>query len=280
MLKRILSVALLALLAISPVTVFAAGANGVVDTVAVTSTAATATLSSTADGAPQAVTIRNDGSTLIYVDFGRTAVADSTTALPVAACESLTVSFNTGRPLYASLITASGSSSARVIGAYKAAGAPVVQPKDAIAYEDRPACATLSASGFVTANGASFLPVVNSELLTLSTSGATTDTTADLLPANAIIDAAVCRVTTTITTATDWGISDPTTPLRFSAVSATMTAGTTIVGLKHVFGVVSTTATGPTQAAAAKLRITTTGTPGAGAVRCSVFARVATAPAS
>lgn len=278
MIKRILAGVATALLLST--SAFAAGANAVIDTVAVTSTAASTTLSTTAAGAPRAVTVRNDGAATVYVDFGRVAVADSTTALPVGPCESLTVTFNSGRPLTASSITASGSSSVRIVGAFDVAGTEPVKAADAVKYADMPACAAITASGFATVNGASFLPVVNSELLTLSTSGTTTDTTADLLPANAIIDAAVCRVTTTITTATDWGISDPTTTLRFSAVNATMTAGTTIVGLKHMFGVVSTTATGPTQAAAAKLRITTTGTPGAGAVRCSVFARVATPPAS
>lgn len=132
----------------------------------------------------------------------------------------------------------------------------------------------------LTANGASMAAFVSSEAITLSTSGATTDSSANLLPADSIIDAVVCRVTTTITTATDWGISDPTTTLRFSAVNSTMTAGATIVGLKHMFGNVTTTAAGPTQAAAAKLRITTTGTPGAGAVRCTVFGRTFIAPTS
>lgn len=131
-----------------------------------------------------------------------------------------------------------------------------------------------------TANAATLTQGVNSEAITLSTSGATTDSSANLLPANSIIDAVVCTVITTITTSTDWGISDPTTTLRFSAVNSTMTAGTSIVGLKHMFGVVSTTATGPTQASAAKLRITTTGNPGAGAVRCSVYFRTYVAPTS
>lgn len=131
-----------------------------------------------------------------------------------------------------------------------------------------------------TANGASWTRQSASESITLSTSGATTDSSANLLPANSIIKAVVCRVTTTITTATDWGISDPTTTLRFSAADSTMTSGETIVGLKHMFGVVSTTATGPTQASAAKLRITTTGTPGAGVVRCTVFSEVFVAPTS
>lgn len=131
-----------------------------------------------------------------------------------------------------------------------------------------------------TANGASWTRQAVSESITLSTSGATTDSTADLLPANSIIKSVVCRVTTTVTTATDWKVGDATTSGRFAAANSTMTAGSTSVGLVHMFGNVSTTAAGPSQAAAAKLRITTTGTPGAGVIRCTVFSEVFVAPTS
>jgi hypothetical protein len=116
------------------------------------------------------------------------------------------------------------------------------------------------------------------ELLTLSTSGATTDTAANLLPANALILAVVARVTTSITTATDWKLSDPTTAGRFSAANSTMTAGATIIGILQWSGAVTTLAAGPSQPAAAKARITTTGTPGAGAVRIGVLALTFGAP--
>jgi len=131
-----------------------------------------------------------------------------------------------------------------------------------------------------TANGATWVRGESSELLTLSTSGTTTDSVADLLPANSIIGGVACRVTTTITTATDWSIGDVATAARFSAASVNLTAGSTVVGLAHQGGAVSTDATGPTQADAAKLRITTTGTPGAGAIRCTVFYSQFTAPTS
>lgn len=121
------------------------------------------------------------------------------------------------------------------------------------------------------ANGAYWFEAYAMELITLSTSGTTTDSSANLLPANSIIQGVTCRVTTTITTATDWSVGDPTTAARFSSANATLTSGTTSVGLNHHAGSVSTDAAGPTQATAAKLRITTTGTPGAGAVRCTVF---------
>jgi hypothetical protein len=116
-----------------------------------------------------------------------------------------------------------------------------------------------------------------SEAITLSTSGATTDSTADLLPANAIIEAVTARVTTTITTATDWSLGDATTAARFAAANSTLTSGTTSVGLEHVD---QTGAAGPKQTSAAKLRITTTGTPGAGVIRVTVYYRKFVPPTS
>ncbi len=129
-------------------------------------------------------------------------------------------------------------------------------------------------------NGAADTRSYSTELITLSTSGTTTTSSGNLLPANSLIKAVVCRVTTTITTATAWQVGDGTTAARFSASNSTMTAGTTVVGLAHMAGNVTTTAAGPTQAAAAPLVITTTGTPGAGAIRCTVFYEQFTAPTS
>lgn len=129
----------------------------------------------------------------------------------------------------------------------------------------------------ITANGAQWVQGQLSESITLSTSSATTDSVANLLPANSIIESVVARVTTTITTATDWKLGDATTSGRFSAVNSSMTAGTTQVGLVHIDQ--SGTA-GPRQTSAAKLRITTTGTPGAGVVRVTVFYRQFVPPTS
>lgn len=130
------------------------------------------------------------------------------------------------------------------------------------------------------ANGGYWERGYTSEEITLSTSGTTTDSGANLLPADAIIHAVVARVTTTITTATDWKIGDATTAARFTSASSTLTAGTTAVGLNHQKGGVSTDAAGPTQSAAAKARITTTGTPGAGKIRVTVFYSQFVAPTS
>ena len=126
------------------------------------------------------------------------------------------------------------------------------------------------------ANGQSFVPFVNTENLTLSTSGLTTDTTGNLLPANSIIMAVTGTVSTAITTTTSWGLGDATTANRFSVTDSTLTLGESVP--KASFppvqigtGVASAT-TGVYQAAAAKVRVTCVGSnPGAGAVRITVY---------
>jgi hypothetical protein len=85
------------------------------------------------------------------------------------------------------------------------------------------------------------------ELLTLSTVGLTTDTTNNLLPVDSIIESVEARVTTTITTTTNWAVGDATTGARFCAANATLTAGTTSSCLKHQQGSVATDAAGPVQ---------------------------------
>jgi hypothetical protein len=86
-----------------------------------------------------------------------------------------------------------------------------------------------------------------------------------------------CRVNTLIATATDYKLGDATTAGRFTAASSSLTVGQTLVGTVHAD---QTGAAGPRQTAAAKLRITTTGTPSAGAVRVTVFYRQFVAPTS
>lgn len=112
------------------------------------------------------------------------------------------------------------------------------------------------------------------EDITLSLVAAHTDSSASLLPANAVIEAVIGEVLTTITGATDWDLADPTTAARFAAANATLTAGTKSIGLAHLSGAVGTLAAGPTQTAAAKIRINTTGTPTAGKIRVTVIAKV------
>ena len=130
------------------------------------------------------------------------------------------------------------------------------------------------------ANGATIQMLSASESLTLSTSGTTTDTTANLLPAGAIIHTVVARITTTITTATSWQLGDPTTAGRFTAANSTMTANTTDIGTVHRTTGVASATTGMIQTAAAKVRVTTVGTPGAGVIRITVFYTLLTPPTS
>lgn len=129
-------------------------------------------------------------------------------------------------------------------------------------------------------NGATWVRGISSELLTLATGATTTNTTANLLPAGAIIEAVVTRVTTAITTATTFSVGDATTAARFSASAGGLTAASTRVGLQHQQGSVTTDAAGPVQTAAAAVRITTDVTPGAGVIRITVFYRQFVAPTS
>ncbi len=127
------------------------------------------------------------------------------------------------------------------------------------------------------ANGSFRESATATELITLSTGGTTTNSSTNLLPANSMIRGVGCRITTTITGATNWSVGDPTTAARFCASNSTLTAGTTSVCQVHVD---QTGAAGPRQTSAATLRITTTGTPSAGAIRCTVFADTLSAPSS
>lgn len=101
-----------------------------------------------------------------------------------------------------------------------------------------------------------------SEEITLNTGGTTTLGTADLIPANSLIWGGAARVTTTITTATDWTVSMDTGGATLVATNATMTAGTTGVAFPN---------DAPAGFAADRFKIVTTGTPGAGKIRCACF---------
>jgi hypothetical protein len=128
-----------------------------------------------------------------------------------------------------------------------------------------------------TANGAQWISGQNSELLTLSTVGTTTDTAGFLLPANAIISSVVVRVNAAITVATAFTVGDATIAGRFLAAGTGLTIGSQGVGLVHVD---QAGTSGPRQTNASKVRITTTGTPGAGQIRITVFYEQYVAPTS
>lgn len=118
----------------------------------------------------------------------------------------------------------------------------------------------------------------------ISVDAVSEDSVENLLPANAIILAVCYRVLTAISggDGTAFSLGDPTTVGRFGT-GISRAAGTNGVALTPMAGNISTAAAGPTQSAAAKVRITTTGgtptAPTAGVVRVSVVALVFTAPA-
>src|SRR5262249_31078377 len=118
-------------------------------------------------------------------------------------------------------------------------------------------------------NGSQQLTGQLTENVTLNTGGTTTDSTIQL-PANSVILSVTARITTTITTATDWKLGDATIGDRFSDANATLTAGTTTVGINQWKADRTTAGQGAFQQSAASVRITTTGTPGAGAIRVTI----------
>jgi hypothetical protein len=112
---------------------------------------------------------------------------------------------------------------------------------------------------------------------TLNVGGTTTDTGLTCLPATAIIDAVVYRITTTITTAANFTVGDATTAARFCGAQSVLTSGTTGTCFVQAD---QTGAAGPRQTAASAVRITTNANPGAGAIRLIVYYHTWTPPTS
>jgi hypothetical protein len=129
-------------------------------------------------------------------------------------------------------------------------------------------------------NGESWEMGFVTEEIALSTGGTTTDSVANMLPAGAMIMGVAWRVTQAIATATAFSIGDATTAGRFKASGTQVGLGQNGVGIVHLQGNSTTNANGPSQAAAAKLRVTTTGTPSAGKIRITVFYQSFTSPTS
>jgi len=114
-------------------------------------------------------------------------------------------------------------------------------------------------------------------LTTLNVGGTTTDTGLNCLPATAIVDSVVYRITTTITTAASFTIGDGTTAARFCGTQSVLTSGTTGICFVQAD---QTGAAGPRQTAAAAVRVTTNVNPGAGAIRLIVYYHTWVAPTS
>jgi hypothetical protein len=122
-------------------------------------------------------------------------------------------------------------------------------------------------------NGGGVIQFKNSELVTLATDATTTDTTANLLPANSILLGVTGTVNTTITSAcTGWELGDATTAGRFTANDTTLTAGEKKVGSVQLTTAIASATAGMFQTSAAKVRITCAGgNPGAGKIRVVVW---------
>jgi hypothetical protein len=109
---------------------------------------------------------------------------------------------------------------------------------------------------------------------TLNTGGTTTDTGLNCLPANSVIDAVVYRITTTVTTASNFTIGDASTANRFCTTQSTLVSGTTGTCLAQ------SGTSAQVQGAAAKIRITTDVNPGAGGIELIVYYHTFTPPTS
>lgn len=120
---------------------------------------------------------------------------------------------------------------------------------------------------------------VAEEVVTIA-AAASSDSVANLLPANSLIAVVVGRVTVVIPTATSFTVGDATQAARF-ATGVAVAAGTTFVGMLQWNPAVASDDLGPRQVSAAKIRLTMAGgTPAAntGRVALQVAALTFTPP--
>jgi hypothetical protein len=108
----------------------------------------------------------------------------------------------------------------------------------------------------------------------LATRSTTTNTGLDCLPANAIIDAVVYRITTTITTAASFTIGDASTANRFCTTQSKLTAGTTGICIAQ------SGSSAAIQNVASSVQVTTITDPATGAIRLIVYYHTWTPPAN
>lgn len=153
----------------------------------------------------------------------------------------------------------------------------------AVGWSDDATTITATAARLVelleTANGAKIRFGTNSEVITLNTGGTTTDSVANLLPADSLILFCHARVLQTITTATLVQIGTSGAAARFHS-PLTQSAGSAEIGIRHWRGSVAADAGGPSQTAADKVRITCNANPGAGQVRVTMSYLLGVAPTS
>ncbi len=127
-------------------------------------------------------------------------------------------------------------------------------------------------------NGATWVYGQTSEHIILNTVVNITDSFANLLPANSVIDAVVSLVTENIVGSTSVTLGDKIVAGRFCMLNTGLTSGTKFVGLNHLQSSVTTDEAGPVQIVADKLRVTTTGIPSSGVISVTIFYRQYIAP--
>jgi hypothetical protein len=131
-------------------------------------------------------------------------------------------------------------------------------------------------------NGGGAVQFHNTELVTLATGTTTTDTSANVLPANSLLFGVTGVVNTTITgSCTGWELGDATTAARFTGNDTTLTAGEKKVASTQLTTAVASATAGMFQTSAAKIRITCAGgNASAGKIRVSVWGYTLVAPAN
>jgi len=143
-----------------------------------------------------------------------------------------------------------------------------------------------SASGFPTntplltsAYGAILKPFFLEEEMDPPIGGVTSDSTANLLPANSLIVAVTARITVILAggVGTTWSLGDAATADRFTDANATLAAGTTDISVNQ-WDQSKAAGYTPWQAAAAKLRITADGAFATGKLHVTVFGFTVSAP--
>jgi len=124
------------------------------------------------------------------------------------------------------------------------------------------------------ANGQQWIDFAESELITVDTGDATTNSAGNLVRANSSISAVACYVTTTITTAVNYTVGITGDTARFDGTNTNVTATNSWVAADQF------ATSEEWNASAATLEITFNATPGAGVIRCTVYGRQFIAPTS
>lgn len=219
------------------------------------------------------------GSVAFLVNAGFTTTPDGITFVPFAVNEKITV----GTGAQAEIVTISAVSGCN-------ATAPPGQPATCTVtatsfsnshYIGEPITSAdngiLESLAYASNTGGGLVRyVVDCGVVTLSTSGATTTSTC-FVPSLFYNQGSASRVTTTITTATDWEVGVLGALATFSTANATLTAGTTAFTTQGA--VAMALSTGATTNSLVAILVTCTGTAGAGKIHIKVWGVAPAQPA-